>query len=475
MKTKKHIPILVVLFAAVFTLGAAARQDEYLGLPGDNLNLYAVMKLFQESETLEGFERKLNEQDSRINNLDLDNDGYVDYIQVIDNVERNTHYIVLRIALGAKESQDVAVFTVVRESDGSVIIQLIGDEALYGRNYIIEPIYDETPNPGYTGRSNGAQRVVVNRTTYVEVGAWPVIRFIYTPTYVVWRSPWYYSYYPSYWRPWSPFYWHYYHGYHAHYHSYYYGHFRYWKEYRHPHYHSYYYGPRRTYSTHVVTRINQGAYKTTYSRPELRKAGSELYVSDQNRRSAGSSVGNTSVRRSTTQSGGTRQSTTVNTRQRTTTSGSRQATSTSTQRRATSTGATRQSTSVNTERKSSTTGTSTRQSTSTSTQRRPAATGTTRQSTGVSSERKSTSASPATRPSTSTSPQRRATAAPSTSSGQRSQSQRTTSVQRSTSQSGSSGVSSSGRRTSGSKSSGTTSKPIQKSSSSSSSRDGGRR
>ena len=31
-----------------------------LGLPGDNLNLYGVLDLFQKSETLEEFEKKLN-------------------------------------------------------------------------------------------------------------------------------------------------------------------------------------------------------------------------------------------------------------------------------------------------------------------------------------------------------------------------------------------------------------------------------
>ncbi|NSW95826.1 MAG: hypothetical protein HPY62_14045, partial [Bacteroidales bacterium] len=62
----------------VATGTAAVTQDwpeEYLGLPGDNLNLYAVMKLFQESETLEGFERSLNDENSRINNLDLNGDN----------------------------------------------------------------------------------------------------------------------------------------------------------------------------------------------------------------------------------------------------------------------------------------------------------------------------------------------------------------------------------------------------------------
>ncbi len=129
----------------------AGRQDypeEYLGLPGDNLNLYAVMNLFQESETLEAFERSLNEENSRINNLDLNNDGYVDYLTVSDYTSGNVHTIVLRSVLDRNEYQDVAVFTVEQLRNGEVQIQLIGDEALYGRNYIVEPNYAETPNPG---------------------------------------------------------------------------------------------------------------------------------------------------------------------------------------------------------------------------------------------------------------------------------------------------------------------------------------
>src|SRR5512139_209821 len=124
--------ILALLVSAGSALMAQDYPDEYLGLPGDNLNLYAVMKLFQESETLEGFERNLNNENSRINNLDLNGDNLIDYITVSDYVNGNVHTIVLRVALSRNETQDVAVFTVERFRDGSVQIQLIGDEALYG-------------------------------------------------------------------------------------------------------------------------------------------------------------------------------------------------------------------------------------------------------------------------------------------------------------------------------------------------------
>ena len=42
-----------------------------LGMPGDNLNFYAVLNVFQKSKTLEKFERAINGKDTNINNLDL--------------------------------------------------------------------------------------------------------------------------------------------------------------------------------------------------------------------------------------------------------------------------------------------------------------------------------------------------------------------------------------------------------------------
>jgi len=270
---------LALLVTAWSMVGAKNYPAEYLGLPGDNLNLYATMKLFQESETLESFEKSLNDENSRINNLDLNGDNQVDYIMVIDYVDGDVHSIVLRAALNKDETQDVAVFTVQRLNNGSVQIQLIGDEALYGRNYIVEPIYAnnqlETPNPGYTGNNSN---VAVVRTTTYEIAAWPVIRYIYLPGYVSWHSSWYWNYYPVYWNPWRPFYWHTYYGYHYNMHNYYYGHYRAWNYNRCNNYNNYYYSNIRTYSPRVSARINNGNYKNTYSRPDLRKDGEALYA-----------------------------------------------------------------------------------------------------------------------------------------------------------------------------------------------------
>jgi hypothetical protein len=292
--------ILAFLVAAGTNIKAQDFPDEYLGLPGDNLNLYAVMKLFQESETLEGFERSLNDENSRINNLDLNGDNLIDYIMVSDYVDGDVHNIVLRTALNKNDFQDVAVFTVQKFRDGSVQIQLIGDEALYGKNYIIEPIYEETPNPGYMGRPGNNVNVTVVRTTPYEIAVWPLIRFIFLPDYIMWRSSWYWGYYPSYWHPWNPFYWHYYYGYHYNWYHDYYGHYHRYDHYRYPRYNDFYYSGVRAHSPQVNTRINKGQYKSTYSHPEQRRDGEALYTKmnpDQNNRRPANTTGNTQERR----------------------------------------------------------------------------------------------------------------------------------------------------------------------------------
>jgi len=271
------------------------------------------MKLFQESETLEGLERNLNDENSRINNLDLNGDNRTDYIRVIDKPEGDLHMIILQVAINIRENQDVAVFIVQREANNQVRIQLIGDEALYGRNYIVEPNYSdyasETPNPGYVGTTTvvDGQTVVVNRVTTYEVAAWPLIRFIFLPGYIAWHSPWYWDYYPTWWHSWSPCYWHYYYGYHYNWYPQYYGFYRYSHHYNHPYWHDHYYSSRRTYSPYVATHIHNGYYKATYSHPESRRAGSELYArtyNTDNRRTANRTLGNSQSGRTSTRSGG---------------------------------------------------------------------------------------------------------------------------------------------------------------------------
>jgi hypothetical protein len=268
-------------------------NDESLGLPGDNLNLYAALKLFQESPTLEEFEKKLNDPENKVNNLDLNGDNDIDYIMVSDNVEKNVHSITLQVAVNDKEIQNVAVFIVDPGDGNGVQIQVVGDEDLYGKDYIIEPNYDDktdkpdaTPNPGYQGNSSQYAKDIVAAgnpvekkiITAVEVSSWPVVQYIFVPTYVVWHSPWRWGYYPNYWRPWHPYFYHYYYGYHYHWHYYYHGYYRRWHHYRNPWWHSHYYNSGWRYRSNVYYgRYTRGDYRNTYSRPDMARDGSAYY------------------------------------------------------------------------------------------------------------------------------------------------------------------------------------------------------
>src|SRR5436190_9579856 len=68
-----------------------------LGLPGDNLDLYAVLDLFQKSKTIEAFEKSLNEEETKVNNLDLNLDKKVDFIKVVTKKKDDSYTFILQI------------------------------------------------------------------------------------------------------------------------------------------------------------------------------------------------------------------------------------------------------------------------------------------------------------------------------------------------------------------------------------------
>lgn len=215
---KKLVFSFVILATCLLSLPLFSQiqsEPTALGLPGDNLNLYAVLDVFQKSKTLEEFERVLNSRDSNINNLDLNNDNVIDYIEVVSYKEGNSYSIVLRVAINRYEYQDVAVIGVNKNSYGRIIVQIIGDEELYGENYIVEPYYSETRNPGYAGNENVIINNYDNGILYADY--WPIIIRIYSPTFRIYISPWHWGYYPSYWSPWTPVFYHDYWRYHYNY------------------------------------------------------------------------------------------------------------------------------------------------------------------------------------------------------------------------------------------------------------------
>ncbi len=277
----KKLTLLLFLSTIVYTQSAfsqtTAKMDS-LGLPGDNLNLYSVLDLFQKSETFEAFEKSLNAEDSKINNLDLNNDEKTDYIKVIDNQKGESHAVVLQVIVSEKETQDVAVIEIEKDKDGKVVVQIVGDEELYGKDYIVEPAEnDPTAKASETKTPESEKTTVINNTTnnyyntslpnsqYVVVNQWPIVHYVYGPSYMVYSSPWYWNSYPMWWRPWRPWYWHnYYWHHHNHNHFNHYGHYHRTSFYRAPGAHNHY-GPHRTASVTVSAHRKDNVYHKTYT------------------------------------------------------------------------------------------------------------------------------------------------------------------------------------------------------------------
>jgi hypothetical protein len=182
------------------TVSQAENDTTLLGLPGDNLDLFAVLNLFQKSKTIEDFEKSLNEEKTGINNLDLDLNNKVDFIKVVTKQDGTDFTFVLQVDVSEKEVQDVAVILVSKDKDGKVTMQAVGDKDLYGKDYVIEPAPPApavTANPAYTGPEPVTVSVPAT-TTVVVVESAPIVQYVYSPVYVPYYPPYHYAYYPPY-------------------------------------------------------------------------------------------------------------------------------------------------------------------------------------------------------------------------------------------------------------------------------------
>src|SRR5690606_33363692 len=78
MKTlgfKAILGVVALLSGVVAGFGQASQPE----VPGDNFSLEGALELFKKSSSPEEFEKMLNTPDTKVNNLDLNGDGYIDY------------------------------------------------------------------------------------------------------------------------------------------------------------------------------------------------------------------------------------------------------------------------------------------------------------------------------------------------------------------------------------------------------------
>jgi len=145
----------------------------------DNLDLEAVASIFGESKDLEDFEKRLNDPETQISNLDLNNDGEVDYLRIMETgTEKDVHTISIQAVIGKDQFQEVATIDVKKDSKSSSQVQVVGNVDMYGPNYYITPTYPVVP---------------------------VFFTFFWMAAYRPWYSPWHWGYHPPYFRPWRPY------------------------------------------------------------------------------------------------------------------------------------------------------------------------------------------------------------------------------------------------------------------------------
>ncbi len=140
----------------------------------ENLDLEVVAEIFGESSDLEDFEKRLNNPESEISNLDLNGDGEVDYLRVMEKEEGDKRTVYVQAAVTEDTYKNVASLVVVKDKNNEVNVEVVGDEAIYGKNYVIVPAFRRVP---------------------------PVVTWFWGPSYRIWISPYRYGYYPAYFRP----------------------------------------------------------------------------------------------------------------------------------------------------------------------------------------------------------------------------------------------------------------------------------
>lgn len=196
---KRVFLLVAISFSACFLALSSARADETVTVTAtssdisENLDLKTIATLFGQSKDLEQFEQLLNNPDSAFSNLDLNGDGEVDYLRVIETADNNRHLVVIQAVLAKDIYQDVASIFVEKDEKDQITVQVIGDEYIYGSNYIIEPVYIYRPM---------------------------IYDWFWGPSWVCWHSPYYWGYWPGWWRPyycvdpfiyWDHCYWYHYH------------------------------------------------------------------------------------------------------------------------------------------------------------------------------------------------------------------------------------------------------------------------
>lgn len=101
----------------------------------DGLDLKAVTALLKEVKTPEELEKKINSGEPRISNLDLNEDGTIDYIKVTEYAAGEVRGFSLTTELEPGEVQELATIEITKDEKGGHQVQTHGNRQIYGNNH----------------------------------------------------------------------------------------------------------------------------------------------------------------------------------------------------------------------------------------------------------------------------------------------------------------------------------------------------
>lgn len=183
----------IALFAGIFCLSLINNCGPSTGSLLDNYNvtiqqttvtdaaagldLVAVGQLVKNVTDAESFERALNDPAEKVNNLDLDENGKTDYIEVTEYGADNLRGFSLTTQLADAQEQEIATIEIEKNADGYANVQTHGNRQIYGNNHY------------YHSR--------ISITDMLIVG------WLFSGNRPYYSSPWGYGRYPTHYNPYN--------------------------------------------------------------------------------------------------------------------------------------------------------------------------------------------------------------------------------------------------------------------------------
>ncbi len=139
----------------------------------NGLDLQAVGALIKKTKDAEDLEKLINDKNQGINNLDLNEDGNVDYIKVTEFGDDSAKGFSLTVEPAKGEEQEVATIHLEKSTNEQASVEVRGNQNIYGANHYYH--------------------------SYLPIGSLLLWSYLWRP-HPFYASRWGYGYYPSYYR-----------------------------------------------------------------------------------------------------------------------------------------------------------------------------------------------------------------------------------------------------------------------------------